>query len=81
MFVIVPFMELLLPLTLKLFPNMLPSTFEVSDLCVNWLQPSYLTVVSFGCSPDRIEEGDGPAEAVEVANGHGSFLTGHCTLV
>jgi LETM1 and EF-hand domain-containing protein 1 len=28
-FVIVPFMELLLPLALKLFPNMLPSTFEV----------------------------------------------------
>ncbi|KAH7910651.1 LETM1-like protein-domain-containing protein [Hygrophoropsis aurantiaca] len=27
-FVIVPFMELLLPVALKLFPNMLPSTFE-----------------------------------------------------
>ncbi|OSX64799.1 hypothetical protein POSPLADRAFT_1178344 [Postia placenta MAD-698-R-SB12] len=27
-FVIVPFMELLIPLCLKLFPNMLPSTFE-----------------------------------------------------
>lgn len=27
-FVIVPFMELLLPLALKLFPNMLPSTFQ-----------------------------------------------------
>ena len=27
-FVIVPFMELLLPVVLKLFPNMLPSTFE-----------------------------------------------------
>lgn len=27
-FVIVPFMELLLPITLKLFPNMLPSTFD-----------------------------------------------------
>lgn len=27
-FVIIPFLELLLPLTLKLFPNMLPSTFE-----------------------------------------------------
>ena len=32
-FVVVPFMELLLPLTLKLFPNMLPSTFEV---CAPW---------------------------------------------
>jgi hypothetical protein len=28
-FIIVPFMELLLPLAIKLFPNMLPSTFEV----------------------------------------------------
>jgi LETM1 and EF-hand domain-containing protein 1 len=27
-FVIVPFAELLLPVALKLFPNMLPSTFE-----------------------------------------------------
>lgn len=27
-FVIIPFMELLLPVALKLFPNMLPSTFE-----------------------------------------------------
>lgn len=29
-FVIVPFMELLLPFALKLFPNMLPSTFQVT---------------------------------------------------
>lgn len=28
-FVLVPFMELLLPLALKIFPNMLPSTFQV----------------------------------------------------
>jgi hypothetical protein len=27
-FVIIPFMELLLPVALKLFPTMLPSTFE-----------------------------------------------------
>ena len=27
-FLIVPFMELLLPVALKLFPNMLPSTYE-----------------------------------------------------
>jgi LETM1 and EF-hand domain-containing protein 1 len=27
-FVLVPFMELLLPVALKLFPNMLPSTFQ-----------------------------------------------------
>lgn len=27
-FLVIPFMELLLPVALKLFPNMLPSTFE-----------------------------------------------------
>lgn len=27
-FVVVPFMELLIPVALKLFPDMLPSTFE-----------------------------------------------------
>ncbi|KAI8088768.1 LETM1-like protein-domain-containing protein [Halteromyces radiatus] len=31
-FIIVPFMELLLPVALKLFPNMLPSTFENKSL-------------------------------------------------
>lgn len=30
-FIIVPFMEFLLPVALKLFPNMLPSTFESKD--------------------------------------------------
>jgi LETM1 and EF-hand domain-containing protein 1, mitochondrial len=29
LFIIVPFMEFLLPLAIKIFPNMLPSTFEV----------------------------------------------------
>ena len=29
-FVLVPFMEFLLPLALKIFPNMLPSTFQDS---------------------------------------------------
>jgi LETM1 and EF-hand domain-containing protein 1, mitochondrial len=29
-FVVIPFMELLLPVALKIFPNMLPSTFEDS---------------------------------------------------
>ena len=28
-FIIVPFMEFLLPIALKFFPNMLPSTFQV----------------------------------------------------
>lgn len=31
MFIIVPFMEFLLPVALKLFPNMLPSTFETQS--------------------------------------------------
>lgn len=31
MFIIVPFMEFLLPVVLKLFPNMLPSTFETQS--------------------------------------------------
>jgi LETM1 and EF-hand domain-containing protein 1 len=31
-FVIVPFMELLLPVALKVFPNMLPSTFQVRNI-------------------------------------------------
>jgi LETM1 and EF-hand domain-containing protein 1 len=30
-FIIVPFMEFLLPVALKLFPNMLPSTFQEED--------------------------------------------------
>lgn len=30
-FIIVPFMEFLLPVALKLFPNMLPSTFETQS--------------------------------------------------
>lgn len=34
-FLIVPFMELLLPVALKLFPNMLPSTFADSFKEVN----------------------------------------------
>lgn len=33
-FVIIPFMELLLPVAVKLFPNMLPSTFESKDQTV-----------------------------------------------
>ena len=36
-FVIVPFMELLLPVALKLFPNMLPSTFEDKYAAVSYL--------------------------------------------
>ena len=47
-FVIVPFMELLLPVALKLFPNMLPSTFEdkfAAVSLVNHTTPDTLTLV------------------------------------
>ena len=30
-FIIIPFMELLLPVFIKLFPNMLPSTFQTAN--------------------------------------------------
>ena len=33
-FVVVPFMEFLLPVAVKLFPNMLPSTFETQSVKV-----------------------------------------------
>ena len=33
-FVVVPFMEFLLPVVVKLFPNMLPSTFETQSIKV-----------------------------------------------
>lgn len=35
-FVVIPFMEFLLPVALKLFPNMLPSTFQEEDREVNF---------------------------------------------
>ena len=57
-FVIVPFMELLLPFALKLFPNMLPSTFQVSFFpCVCCVEKIYNVVSLFftGC----IEKGRG----------------------
>lgn len=41
-FVIVPFMEILLPVALKLFPNMLPSTFEDKYAAVS-LSPYHTT--------------------------------------
>lgn len=36
-FVVVPFMEFLLPVVVKLFPNMLPSTFETQSIKVRAL--------------------------------------------
>lgn len=40
-FVVVPFMELLLPVALKLFPNMLPSTFEDKFAAVRIIDHNY----------------------------------------
>jgi hypothetical protein len=39
-FIIIPFMELLLPVALKIFPNLLPSTFaEKGDKASRWTRP------------------------------------------
>lgn len=38
-FVVVPFMEFLLPVVVKLFPNMLPSTFETQSIKVRGRGP------------------------------------------
>jgi cytochrome bd-type quinol oxidase subunit 2 len=43
-FVIVPFMEFLLPVALKLFPNMLPSTFEDKYAAVSLSAITHLTL-------------------------------------
>jgi LETM1-like protein len=46
-FIVVPFMEFLLPVALKLFPNMLPSTFEdkfQEVMIIYWQKPLYKTV-------------------------------------
>ena len=40
-FIIIPFMEFLLPVALKLFPNMLPSTFQEADKKVGLGRESY----------------------------------------
>ena len=40
-FVVVPFMEVLLPVALKLFPNMLPSTFEDKFAAVSLKSPLF----------------------------------------
>ena len=38
-FIIIPFMELLLPVAIKLFPGMLPSTFETANEKVTTAPP------------------------------------------
>ncbi len=42
--VVIPFMELLLPVLLKVFPNMLPSTFEVSGIMSSHFLNTYLSL-------------------------------------
>lgn len=50
-FVVVPFMEFLLPVAVKLFPNMLPSTFETQSSKVTGLfQPQLEVVMKLHCS-------------------------------
>lgn len=51
-FVIVPFMELLLPVALKLFPNMLPSTFEDKFAAVS-LNSDVTTTISLNSTGFR----------------------------
>ena len=78
-FVIVPFMELLLPFALKLFPNMLPSTFQVrpqsftihlaSLIVVN---PIFLFTITAGF----IESGREYEERVADAAGGGQVYAG-----
>ncbi|KAF9414406.1 hypothetical protein BGZ94_000402 [Podila epigama] len=63
-FVIVPFMEFLLPVALKLFPNMLPSTFEHTSEAVEKkkkLIKMRLEVARF--LQQTIEESDNPASS------------------
>lgn len=70
-------MELLLPITLKLFPNMLPSTFEVQ--CVH--RVSCFLARDSRCVTDVFQEGTRLQQAVASANGHGCVLAGDCKLV
>ena len=46
LFRLVPFMEFLLPVAVKLFPNMLPSTFETQSSKVTGLFQTQLEVVT-----------------------------------
>ncbi|KAF8760227.1 LETM1-like protein [Rhizoctonia solani] len=84
-FVLVPFMELLLPVALKLFPNMLPSTFEDKFAAVNTLRESPLKSGSSILSTDEFKNfflkvrstGESPSaeEVVKVAKLFDTDLT------
>lgn len=80
-FVIVPFMELLLPVFLKLFPEMLPSTFETESkkVCVlpEALEFSQIprTSVQGCCSLPAAASGDQPqSQLVPELSGRGGRL-------
>eukprot|EP00250_Pteridium_aquilinum_P034404 c7536_g1_i1 orf=631-1224(-) len=71
-FIVVPFMELLLPIFLKVFPNMLPSTFQdkVKEELKNWVDlslnhsvPSSLLILSRALSVSGKMK---PEEAVQA---------------
>lgn len=66
-FVVVPFMEFLLPVVVKLFPNMLPSTFETQSIKVRGaggaLLQSLAPAVSAAAQPGRTLGRQGPAWA------------------
>ena len=47
-FIIIPFMELLLPVFIKLFPNMLPSTFQTANAEVSSTAESAVSCVWVG---------------------------------
>jgi hypothetical protein len=89
-FVIVPFMEFLLPFALKLFPNMLPSTFQVRVVwsVVQWGDkpcaqftvrslPAFLPVAAPAVPDAEIRETRRkPAEPAAAAHGHGGVPAG-----
>lgn len=76
-FVIVPFMELLLPLAIKLFPNMLPSTFEDSlkkeenlkkELAMRLGVASFFIETIRNMAEKKQKDGDEEATASEVTH-------------
>ena len=59
-FIIVPFMELLLPVALKLFPGMLPSTFtsqvRVSNLLIVFILKEIFNTWNITCYDRNIQK-------------------------
>lgn len=66
-FVVVPFMEFLLPVVVKLFPNMLPSTFETQSIKVTGagraLLQSLAPAVSAAAQPGAHPGASGPGHS------------------